>query len=290
MADEIEQKGPEAEAVAAEGAPAAEAVDQWWLNDQVPLQFAQGADTYQANNALTYHLKGRPAFAFVDINIPEGQSILGDGGAMLWMDGHVQMNTWCWGGLCNAYCRQCSGETFCQNKFTGPGNVTFGFLLPGDMLPFAVAPGNGWIVTNQAFVCGTENVNVSTRWSGCGACLCGGEGPFMTKVVSNGDGNGMFFAGGYGSLERHDIQEGKELFVDNGLFFAAHETCQISIGMPGGCNELCFSGEGLVMKFQGPAVVYTQSRDPSIFYALYRPPKEEDSEDNSGNQGGGNND
>jgi hypothetical protein len=68
-----------------------------------------------------------------------------------------------------------------------------------------------------------------------------------------------------GSVQRHDIPAGRVFFVDNGLFFAAHEKTKIKIRPVGGVKATCCSGEGLVMAFLGPAVVFTQSRDPSIF-------------------------
>jgi len=241
--------------------------DAYWQNTHPTLNFVKGQTEYKAQEELTYDLKGRPAFSFVELDIPQGKAVLGDAGAMLWMDGAVRMETWCHGGCFDAWCRQCSGESCCQNKFHGPGKVTFGFETPGDMLPFAVAPGNGWIITSRSFIVGTDNCIVSSRWSGCGAWCCGGEGMFTTKVISNGQGNGMFFAGSYGSIERHDVPQGKVLFVAGSLFFAAHESTDIEIGMPSGCCTLCFGGDGWIMKFQGPAVVYTQSRDPRIFDA-----------------------
>jgi len=106
----------------------------------------------------------------------------------------------------------------CQNKFTGPGKMGFGFELPGDILPFAVAPGQGWIITASGYVVGTENLHVTSQWAGCGACMFGGEGPFFTHV-SCADGTGVFFAGGYGSIERNEVPAGKEFFVDTSLFF-----------------------------------------------------------------------
>jgi len=238
---------------------------QWWEQDQPGFQFAAGQDAWRPPaQQLTFHVKGRPAFAYVDMDIPAGQHVIADGGAMLWMETSVQMNTWCYGGCCDSYLRQCSGESMCQNKFSGPGKVGFGFDLPGDILPFATAPGQGWIVTASGFVVGTENIHVSTQWAGCAACWFGGEGPFLTKVTTT-DGTGVFFAGGYGSIERHEVPAGKTFFVDTSLFFAAHESTMIDLGVPGGCSTFLCGGEGFVMKFNGPAVIYTQSRDPRIF-------------------------
>jgi uncharacterized protein (AIM24 family) len=51
-------------------------------------------------------------------------------------------------------------QSFCLNTFSGPGDVAFGFDLPGDILPFATSEKDGWIVTRQSFICGTTNLRV----------------------------------------------------------------------------------------------------------------------------------
>jgi len=211
----------------------------------------------------------RPGFAWVKIDLDPGQRVLADGGAMVWMDGNIPIDTQC--GSCSTACyRTCAGESACQNIFTGPGSVSFSFKLPGDMLPFGVTPGLGWILTAGAFICGTDNVQVSSRFAGCFACCCAGEAPFLTQItVANG--NGMFYAGGYGALTRHEIPEGKVLFLDHGLFFAANDQTVIEAGLPGGVISCLYGGEGLVMKFKGPAVVYSQNRDSAIWNKILKP-------------------
>jgi uncharacterized protein (AIM24 family) len=157
-----------------------------------------------------------------------------------------------------------------MNKFSGPGEVSFGFDLPGDILPFAVTPGQGWIISAASFICGSTNVIVSARWAGLAACLCGSEGWFMTKVYSN-NGPGLFYAGGFGQLQRHEVPEGKTILINNGLFFAANDRTQFEIGLPGDCASWCWGKEGFVMKVHGPSVIYTQNRDPSVFIRLLNP-------------------
>jgi len=238
-----------------------------------PLIVVQGAADYSEADQLTYLVKGRPAFAFVDIYLKKGQKVLANAGAMIWMDGDVQVETGCFGGCGAAFYRTCSGESCCQNMFFNVANdlmskATFGFEYPGDMLPFAVTPGNGWILTRKAFVVGSEFLEVSSRFSGCAACLCSGEGAFLTMVTvppEAANKKGMFFAGSYGSLERHEIPAGKIFYVDTGLFFAAHEGTHIDIGLAGGCCTCICGGEGFVMQFHGPCVLYTKSRNPAIF-------------------------
>jgi uncharacterized protein (AIM24 family) len=152
-----------------------------------------------------------------------------------------------------------------MNTYQGGSKIGFGFTLPGDMMSFGVTPGNGWILSQGAFVAGSKNLSVSGKFTGC-CSAAAGEGWFMTHVhCDDSKSNGMFFAGGYGSIVRHDVAKGQVLFVDNGLFFAAHELTRITVGLIGGCRASCCSGEGLVMKFYGPCCIFTQSRDPSIF-------------------------
>lgn len=208
-------------------------------------------------------VNGRPMFASVDIELGPGEKVLADAGAMTWMDEGINIDTEIKDGLKAGCCRSLANESCCLNTYTGPGKVGFGFDVPGDMMAFAVTPEFGWILSRGAFICGSDYVKVSGRFAGCCACLLSDEGPFLTKVTSQQPG--VFYAGGFGSIVRHDIPAGQVFYVDNGLFFAAHEKTKIQIGLIGGVKSTCCSGEGLVMKFWGPCTIFTQSRDPSLF-------------------------
>lgn len=231
----------------------------------------------------------RPSFAHAEVKLatPE-HKVLGNAGAMLWMDGGMRMDTSCHNGPCTAWCRTCAHENFCLNTFEGPGDVAFGFDLPGDILPFAATPTEGWIMTNGSFVCGTTNLHISAQFIGCLAMCCAGEGSFLTHVRAvEGGGNALFFAGNYGQIQRHEVPAGQKMCVNNGLFFAASDKTQIEIGMPGGCKSLIFSGEGIVMKFTGPCVVYTQNRNPVDMYKLLNPWQGYDGEGGGSDSSGG---
>jgi len=239
-----------------------------------PLVVVAGQQDFSQEEQLTYLVKGRPAFAFVDIYLKQNQKVLANAGAMLWMDGgQVALETACHGGCWASCCRTCSGESCCQNTFLNVAagvlsKVTFGFHAPGDMLPFAVTPGNGWILTRKAFVVGSDNIVVDSRFAGCAACYCSGEGAFLTKVSVQPEAllkKGMFFAGSYGSLERHEVPAGKSFFLETGLFFAAHESTPINIGLAGGLITCCYGQQGFVMQFYGPCVIYTKSRNPKVW-------------------------
>jgi len=224
-------------------------------------------------------VSGRPMFGSVDVYLTGGQEVVADGGTLLWMDSSLQMSTGMSGGGCCSGCaRECAGESCCLNTYKGDGKVGFGMTLPGDIMTFAVTPDSGWILSKGAFIAGTNNIKISARFAGCCACLFSGEGPFLTRVTTK-DPYGMFYAGGYGAVTRHDIPTGQMFLVDNGLFFAANDKQKIAVtffgGMHGwwsGCKAANCSGEGLVMRFWGPCVIFTQSRDPAIFDPIDRRP------------------
>jgi uncharacterized protein (TIGR00266 family) len=224
----------------------------------------QGTVQLSNEQSLRGIVSGRPMFASVDIDLDGKQAVVCDAGSLLWKDNDVKMETGCFGTCFNGIGRECAGESCCMNTYSGVGKVGLGFELPGDIMTFGATPGQGWILNKGAFVAGTTNLTISAKFIGCCACLFSGEGPFLTHVHVK-EGGGMFFAGGFGSIVRHDIPAGRVFFVDNGLFFAAHEKTKIKIRPVGGVKATCCSGEGLVMAFLGPAVVFTQSRDPSIF-------------------------
>jgi len=99
---------------------------------------------------------------------------------------------------------------------------------------------------------------------------------FLTKVYITEGNSGMFYAGGYGAITRHEIPAGKTLFLDRGLFFAANDKTEFSLGCPGGCWGCYFGGEGLVMKFAGPRVIFSQNRDPGPLMELLKRPKQKE--------------
>jgi len=220
---------------------------------------------------LSATVSGRPMFASVDVDLQGDQAVVARTGSLLTMDTTLKMTTsihnGCWQGLQ----RHCSGESCCMNTYTGTGKVGFHFALPGDLMCFGVAPGAGWILAKGSFIAGSHNLKVNARFAGFCACLFSGEGPLLTHVECGAQGSpGMFFAGGFGSIVRHDVAPGAILLVEHGLFFAAHESTKLRVRTFGGLKTFCCSGEGFIMRFQGPCTVFTQSRDPS----LLRPPED----------------
>jgi len=220
-------------------------------------------------SAFVYQIKGRPAFAFADVWLQSGHRLIADTKSLLWMDGQLNVETGLHTGCCSAIMRDCSGESFCLNTYTGTGEnqkITVGFELPGDMLAFGVTDQSRWVFTFDAFIAGTDNLVISSRFSSCLACCCADTSAFLTTAgVENGQ-MGVVLAGSYGMIERHDIPEGQTLLVSRGLFFAAKEDVNFEVGLIGqecgGLLNLCCTGGGIIYRFRGPSTIYTQSKSP----------------------------
>jgi len=216
-------------------------------------------------------ITGRPMFGSVDVEVAQDQKIVTNGRTLLWMDGHIPMQTEMYNDLWAAAGRKCAGDACCLNIYNGPGKIGFGFELPGDLMSFTVVQGGGWVTSHRSFICGTSNLRIGGKFVGCCAMCFAGEGLFLTQITIDKEhdvykGNyGMFYAGGFGAITRHDIGPGQVFMVSHGHFFAAHESTKLNMGTIGNWMTCMCTENGIVMKFYGPCVVFTQNRDPTMF-------------------------
>jgi uncharacterized protein (AIM24 family) len=260
-----------------------------------------GSDFQMPQPLMVHQIHGRPAFSYGNVQVQQGHSVIADGDAMLWMDGALMMDTECYGGCVASCARGCAGENVCMNKFSGFGDVAFGFKLPGDMLAFGITADFPWLLKAESFVAGTDNLIVSADFAGCGACCCTEMGPFVTTVridPDKGGDQGVFLAGGYGFLERHDIPGGKTFMVSGGNFFAAKADTQLELALAGGCYNLCCANfdpwscgtslnmRAICFKFTGPCTIYTQSRNPMDLKRLQKAAQQENAQQDQGGDAG----
>jgi uncharacterized protein (AIM24 family) len=88
----------------------------------------------------------------------------------------------------------------------------------------------------------------------------GGEGAFVLHAT----GEGPIVLAAYGAMDVHDLQEGQGFTVDSGHLVAYDDTISVQTRKAtSGIMATMKSGEGLVMDFQGPGRVVTQSRNPN---------------------------
>ncbi len=223
---------------------------------------------------LKYEIKGSPSFAHVAITLEKpGDEIVAEGGAMIYMDGHIQMTTKSSGGIMKGLKRKLSGESMFQNYFTipegsDPGTVIFSHGVPGDIVHLHLKQGEQWILSRDGYICSTTGIVVSTTASG--RQWIGGEGLFQTTVTAQETEGDVWF-GGYGMVERHEIAPGKEFVVDTSIMMAYSANMEHKISKVGGRKSFILGGEGFVIRYTGPGTVYTQNRDIKALAALIIP-------------------
>jgi uncharacterized protein (AIM24 family) len=99
--------------------------------------------------------------------------------------------------------------------------------------------------------------------------VLGGEGLMLTKIIAESEGD--VWIGGYGYVERHELAPGQEFVVDNGVMMAYNADIQHKVSKVGGGKSFLLGGEGIVIRYTGPGVVYTQNREIGLLASLVYP-------------------
>ena len=73
------------------------------------------------------------------------------------------------------------------------------------------------------------------------------------------------FVAAYGAFETFELKPDESLILDNGHLVAMESSCRYDVKRIGGIKSTIFSGEGLVLKINGPGKVITQTRSPAAF-------------------------
>ena len=229
------------------------------------------ADTsLQHNSAYDYKVSGGPAFAEVVVKLKPGQAIVGDGGALQYWKGPITP-----GELKMSFFasigRALSNESLFLTEYNVPedatthGTIAFASSWPGDAFCIELKPGETWKLSRGAFLASSPNITVSGKLNWRGIFEVGqDEGFILPKVTCDPKSttNGFVFVAGYGGVEKHEIDGGDTLMINNGLFMAAPEDIDYKIEKLGKSYvSSLFGGEGLGMAFTGPCTVYTQSRN-----------------------------
>ncbi len=185
--------------------------------------------------------------------------VLVEAGKTAWMDAGVGMKTMATehGGLFGAVKRALGGGPWFWTQLTGPGRVGIAATLPGAIQAIPLANGPGVFAHRDAFLAGTDTVQVGVGFQRkLGAGLFGGEGFILQHLT--GAGTAWVQLGG--SFVPYDLNPGETMLVHPqhvGLFDA---NMTFDIRLVRGIRNRLFGGEGLFFcVLQGPGRVYCQS-------------------------------
>jgi uncharacterized protein (TIGR00266 family) len=213
---------------------------------------------------MQVELRHQPSFSVGRVHLAPGEQFRAESGAMAMHSFGVSVEAQMRGGLMGAFKRGVlGGESLFVTTFTGHATantwVDVAANLPGDMWVTDLTPDRALVVTRGSWLANAAGVELDTKFGGL-TMFGGGEGAF----VLHASGQGLVVLAAYGALDVHELEQGQGFTVDSGHLVAYDATIQVQVRKATtGLVQTLKSGEGLVLDFQGPGRVVTQSRSPN---------------------------
>jgi uncharacterized protein (TIGR00266 family) len=210
---------------------------------------------------MKHEIKYKPSYSMLVVNLEQGEKITAESGAMTYMDPNIEAHTRkreksLFGSIgLSIFGRQ----SFWVNDYTasnGQGEVAFVSAPVGDIETLEIKPNQGYVIQKSSYIASTENVDLDVKWEGFTKGLFG-QGLFMIKVT----GNGTLFINTFGAIDKHTLESGQTLIVDNFHLVAFSDTCNYKVTKFGGLKETLLGGEGLVTRITGPGDIYIQTKN-----------------------------
>jgi uncharacterized protein (TIGR00266 family) len=211
-----------------------------------------------------YEIIDGPGFAYIIFSLNKGETIVSNGGKMLYMNKNMKVNVTTQGFFKGIYRKLATSNNMYLTEYTGlvaKTDISFGNTLPGNIIPISVKPGQKISLATFSLICFTPNIYLETRKRAKGIFL--GDKAFLTDVCVdiNEKKNGIAWVSSYGGYKKISIKQGETFAVDNGIFVAADSNTRYTIGKVGNIKSFFFGGEGFVMNFKGPSELYIQNRN-----------------------------
>ncbi|TET64879.1 TIGR00266 family protein [Candidatus Bathyarchaeota archaeon] len=210
---------------------------------------------------MKHEIKYKPSYSMLVVSLRQGEKITAESGAMTYMDPNIEVHTRkreksLLGSIGLAIFGR---QSFWVNDYTalnGSGEVAFVSAPVGDIETLELRPSQGYIIQKSAYIASTENVNLDVKWEGFTKGLFG-QGLFMIKAT----GDGTLFINTFGAIDKHTLEPGQTLIVDNFHLVAFSDTCDYKVTKFGGLKETLLGGEGLVTRITGPGDIYVQTKN-----------------------------
>lgn len=214
-------------------------------------------DIEQKEHAVQYKIFGG-TFPVVTCNLADGESMITESGAMVWMTPNMEMAT-TGGGLGKMFSKAVSGESMFQNIWTAHGSamITFGSCFPGRIVPIEIGSNKSWVLQKRSFLAAESGVELSVHFNRKAKTgIFGGEGFVMQKLT----GSGIAFAEIDDDLVEYQLAPGQQMIVDTGNVAGFEETVKIDAQMVKGAKNIVFGGEGLFNTvLTGPGRIWLQT-------------------------------
>jgi uncharacterized protein (TIGR00266 family) len=218
---------------------------------------------------------------FVEIYLDQGETVIGEAGAMMYMDEGVSFEAKMGDGsgppeegffkkAKAAAKRAVTGEGLFLTHFTNVAGhkrrVAFASPIPGRVVPIDLAQSGGRILAQKsAFLCAALGSTLGVAAAGTKGedgggkkwltRMAGGEGWLLQTI----EGDGLAFLNAGGMVIEHQL-EGNKLLVDTGCIVGFDSSIEYSVEQVGGLKSSFLGGEGLFLAtLQGTGRVWLQS-------------------------------
>jgi uncharacterized protein (TIGR00266 family) len=213
---------------------------------------------------LEYETVHSPSFTTLVFYLKQGQSVVAEKGAMMYMHRTIEIQTsGRKGGLLKGIVTSALGsESFFVNTFTassGPGELALVGPSMGDIRALDVT-NQPMILQSGAYLASSPPINLDTKWQGLKGFLS--EKDF---IMLHASGPGNVWVTSFGGIIEMNLQPGETLSVDTGHLVAFPDNIQFSVRRVGGWKSTLLSGEGLVTDLVGPGKVLMQTRHLPAF-------------------------
>jgi len=203
------------------------------------------------------NIQGSPSFAYLNVELAPGESIIAESDAMATMSADLDLRARFNGGFFSGLCKKLLGkESLFINEFTNTRGenrqITFAQRNPGDMTGIDLQ-GRTLCLQPGAYIASTDRVKLGLQWAGLVSGISR-EGFFRLTV----SGEGSVWFGAYGGLIEKEIDGG--FIVDTAHLVAYEPHLKLKLAMAGGFFSSIFSGEGFVTRLEGKGKIWLQTR------------------------------
>jgi len=223
--------------------------------------------------------------SILEITLNKDESITAEAGALVFMQGDIQIDTKMRSGILKAVKFSLLGnESFFVNKYTAKHDgCVLGLTGPpvGDIVDIPISSNSGFIVQSGSYIASTPGVEIDTKWQGFTKGIFGSE-LFMLKAT----GEGRVFCNAYGGIIQKQVLPGEKFILDNYHLVALSIDSDYQVTKFGGLKNTILGGEGLVTKISGPATVYFQTKNLKELIDLLGVKHNQETQGNNLNIGG----
>jgi len=215
----------------------------------------------ETQGSYRFQIKYQPSYAMLVLSLDQGQVIVAEAGAMTYMTPNIQVKTRAREksilgtlGISLLGGQSLFVNEYCPNQ--GQGEIGLVSAPVGDITKIDIRGDRGYIIQKSAYIASSPTVNLDIQWQGFTKGLFG-QGLFMIKTT----GEGELFINCFGAIDKHVLQTGETLIVDNFHLVGFSDSCQYQVQKFGGWKETLLSGEGLVTQITGPGEVLLQTKN-----------------------------